>query len=142
MKVEPDDLRRWGYDELTKIIDEHVATMPDRPKIVLTIMFGGGNPTKQMPKHCARWLRSIFRHKRYFGLGNLFESFTSDSIPRNEQHFIISGESQLRCLAWMRWPSTSTVRLNSVWTGFFTMPLQMIPFLRHIGRVSRSNDDH
>lgn len=41
MKVEPDDLRRWGHDELTKIIDQHVATMPDRPAIAVAIIVWG-----------------------------------------------------------------------------------------------------
>jgi hypothetical protein len=41
MKVEPDDLRRWGHDELTKTIDQHVATMPDRPKVIIAIIVWG-----------------------------------------------------------------------------------------------------
>ncbi len=41
MKVDPDDLKRWGHDDLTKIIDQHVSTMPDRPKVVVTIIVNG-----------------------------------------------------------------------------------------------------
>ena len=41
MKVDPEDLRRWGHDELTRTIDEHVASMPDRPNIVITVIFWG-----------------------------------------------------------------------------------------------------
>ena len=41
MKVDPEDLRRWGHDELTRTIDEHVASMPDRPPIVVTVIVWG-----------------------------------------------------------------------------------------------------
>jgi hypothetical protein len=41
MKIEPDDLRRWGHDELTKTIDQHVSSMPDRPPVVVAVIVWG-----------------------------------------------------------------------------------------------------
>ena len=41
MKVDPEELRRWGHDQLTQTIDQHVTAMPDRPAIVVTIIVWG-----------------------------------------------------------------------------------------------------
>jgi hypothetical protein len=41
MQIDPEDLKKWGGDFISNLINKHVASMPDRPRVVVAIIIWG-----------------------------------------------------------------------------------------------------